>query len=259
MLMVGTSHATTTTHIDILESALKDSLVNRDINRSQQLRDAIAERRDWYDNRPGIEYGTYIIVNVAAQRARLVEHDKITFDEKVIVGRDGMETPTFDDKIIDIVFNPVWNIPPDLASDMLPKMKAVGGWNGYNVYVDGMLVDSLDDVDVGMEYRIVQDPSESNALGTLKFNLPNQYGVYLHDTSSRHLFEETDRRFSAGCVRVQHADVLASKLLNWEVDAVHSTIMEQTTFSIPLPSPINVFIVDWQVDVATDGTVVYIR
>ena len=247
LLWTTSSLASTATHNLWLEDALRASLQDGDRDKSRKIRNALAERNEWFALRPNVQQDSYVIVNIAAQRVRLVEYGQITFDEKVIIGRDGMETPIFDDEIIDIVFNPVWNIPPDLADDMLPKMKAVGGWNGYNIYVDGQLTDNIDEVEAGMDYRIIQDASETNALGTLKFNSPNKYGVYLHDTSSHHLFNEDDRRFSAGCVRVQNSNVLAARILNWDNEAIQSSIDEKTTFSIPLTSPLKVFIVDWKV------------
>jgi murein L,D-transpeptidase YcbB/YkuD len=56
---------------------------------------------------------------------------------------------------------------------------------------------------------VVQGSGDDNALGVLKFNFPNKYAVYLHDTNQRHLFSKTARSLSHGCVRVKEWQPLA--------------------------------------------------
>ncbi|MCK7474198.1 MAG: L,D-transpeptidase family protein [Rhodopseudomonas palustris] len=54
-------------------------------------------------------------------------------------------------------------------------------------------------------YQLRQDPGEDNALGLVKIMFPNPYLVYLHDTPAKSLFEQDQRTFSSGCIRVQKA------------------------------------------------------
>ncbi len=237
-----------------MERTLRYAVENKNDEVIEKLLPAFEERIEWLENHPDEKY---VIVNVAAQRLQVIELGYKVIDEKVIVGRDGMETPSFDNTIESIVFNPVWNIPPDLAAGMLPKMQAVGGWNGYKIYVDGEIVNDINEVKPGMIYRIIQDPSEQNALGKIKFNLPNKYGVYIHDTPRKDLFDKEDRRYSAGCVRLQNADKLAAYLLNSERDAINSIADEQTTMEIPLSEPINVYIVNWKVYLDEHDVIIY--
>jgi murein L,D-transpeptidase YcbB/YkuD len=63
---------------------------------------------------------------------------------------------------------------------------------------------------------VVQGSGDDNALGVLKFNFPNPYAVYLHDTNQRYLFSKTSRALSHGCVRVQQWKELAYYLLRKE-------------------------------------------
>src|SRR3546814_11769206 len=52
---------------------------------------------------------------------------------------------------------------------------------------------------------IVQLPVPDNALGQVKFDMRNDYAIYLHDTPAQHLFESAERHRSHGCVRVEDA------------------------------------------------------
>jgi hypothetical protein len=62
--------------------------------------------------------------------------------------------------------------------------------------------------------RISQPPGEANALGRIRFNFPNKFLVYQHDTPDKHLFAKEERAFSHGCMRVQNPDQYAAILLN---------------------------------------------
>jgi len=62
--------------------------------------------------------------------------------------------------------------------------------------------------------RVYQPPGDKNALGRIRFNFPNKFLVYQHDTPEKHLFEREVRAYSHGCMRVQdpvrYAEVLLS-------------------------------------------------
>jgi murein L,D-transpeptidase YcbB/YkuD len=84
-------------------------------------------------------------------------------------------------------------------------------------------------------YRFRQRPGAGNALGNLKFLLPNAGNIYLHDTPSGHLFSRTDRAFSHGCIRVEHPEELARALMRRvtntppeQLDAILATGKETT-------------------------------
>ena len=62
--------------------------------------------------------------------------------------------------------------------------------------------------------HISQPPGDHNALGRLRFNFPNKFLVYQHDTPNKNLFALDKRALSHGCMRVQdpvkYAEVLLS-------------------------------------------------
>jgi murein L,D-transpeptidase YcbB/YkuD len=94
-------------------------------------------------------------------------------------------------------------------------------------------------------YRMRQQSGNQNALGLYKFNTPNKRAIYLHDTPSKHLFDNPTRAFSSGCIRVEHADQFATTLLETQginnVDLIPAN--ERSNRSIPLKKRIPVHII----------------
>ncbi len=82
--------------------------------------------------------------------------------------------------------------------------------------------------DEAMDYRFTQDPGDLNSMGSMRINMPNKEGVYMHDTPSKGLFGENARFHSSGCVRVQNVRELAAWLLgqtpNWDRSQVDAAI-----------------------------------
>jgi murein L,D-transpeptidase YcbB/YkuD len=106
-----------------------------------------------------------------------------------------------------ITFNPTWNVPPSIIrNEYLPALArdpTVLGRMGLRVgrNSDGSI-------------RIYQPPSERNALGRVRFNFPNQFLVYQHDTPDKYLFSKPVRAYSHGCMRVENPDKYAETLLS---------------------------------------------
>jgi murein L,D-transpeptidase YcbB/YkuD len=82
-----------------------------------------------------------------------------------------------------------------------------------------------------------QLPGPWNSMGKMKFEMPNEFGIYLHDTPHKELFGETDRWVSNGCIRLEDYKRFAS----WVFGGVPQpgTSREQT---FPVPQPVPVFI-----------------
>ena len=110
--------------------------------------------------------------------------------------------------------------------DLLPRQQASPGYfQRYHFrvfnYEDGSKTEiSPDSVDwqalskQHFPYSLVQDPCKRNALGRMKFILPNPWKIYLHDTPSKSLFNQSQRNFSAGCIRVEDPLALAGVRLS---------------------------------------------
>ncbi len=95
-----------------------------------------------------------------------------------------------------------------------------------------------------LAYRFRQVPGPLNPLGRLKFMLPNNYEVYLHDTPSRSLFSESVRTFSHGCIRIEKPLELAEYLMrddsDWTPEKLSAAISKGTEQVIPIPHPLDV-------------------
>ena len=165
--------------------------------------------------------GRYIVVNVPAQQIETVGGGRVFSRHNAIVGRPERPTPVVMTAISDINFNPYWNAPPSIIErDLIPKMldgnteilqkmniKVFQGFGGPEI--------DPDDVDwataVADDYHFRQEPGGENAMATAKINFSSPFGIYLHDTPERHLFQSSERFYSSGCVRVDKVAIL----LNW--------------------------------------------
>ena len=63
-------------------------------------------------------------------------------------------------------------------------------------------------------YTYKQDAGDDNSLGYVKFNLPNPWDIYLHDTPHRGDFGKSFRALSSGCIRLQHPQEMAIFILS---------------------------------------------
>ena len=169
-------------------------------------------------------------VNTATALLQLFRNNVSVFTTRVIVGGRGRQTPEFEARIESILFNPSWYVPPSIAtSEILPKLrKSPGFLRRHNMVI--------------RNGSVVQLPGPNNALGQLKFEMPNTYDVYLHDTPLKHLFNLNDRRQSHGCVRVQYPRHLAALLLQEPIEAIDNAIALGYTHREFLPNPIPIFI-----------------
>jgi murein L,D-transpeptidase YcbB/YkuD len=106
-----------------------------------------------------------------------------------------------------------------------------------------------------------QAPGPDNALGVVKLAFPNQHLVYLHDTPSKSLFDETVRTFSSGCIRTERALELAERVINdatrWSRQALDLAIATGETRTINVRRPIPVLLIYWTADRDEDGSIVF--
>ena len=166
--------------------------------------------------------GRYILVDTASARLWMVEDGRIAGSMRVIVGKQSMPTPVMAGLIRYAVLNPYWNLPPDLirkrAHNVLrrgtraiaaERLQILSDWSPRARTLTPGQVDWRA-VASGRRYvNLRQRPGPGNMMGRIKFMMPNDLGVYLHDTPLRHFFARDDRRISSGCVRLEDAPRLA--------------------------------------------------
>lgn len=129
---------------------------------------------------------------------------KVKFRGKM-VGEN--QTPTLSSAISQIIINPRWYVSDRIRLELNAEAKSDPEWFAKHGYV------SMQSQHPWGEHRLFQSPGPKNALGRVKFEFPNPYAVYLHDTPMKHLFGRSRRDFSHGCIRVDKAIVLAERLL----------------------------------------------
>jgi murein L,D-transpeptidase YcbB/YkuD len=200
------------------------------------------ERWRWMPEDPG---ESFAVVNIAAFRLDVIEGDRSILTMKTVVGKEYTRTPFFAARITEVVVNPWWNVPDSIAAkELWPKQQRDRSYfaREHMVVTGG---------------RIRQRPGPWNALGRIKFNLPNDHGVYLHDTPAKSLFALPFRAFSHGCIRLERPMDLALYLLRdqpqWTREAIEATIATERERFIRLTSPQPVFILYWTAWVGDDG------
>jgi murein L,D-transpeptidase YcbB/YkuD len=183
------------------------------------------ERERWINMDLGQRH---VLVNLADYSTKIFEDGEITFQTKSIVGdaEPDRQSPEFSDEIEHMVVNPTWNIPRSIATRLyLPQLKQDSSSLDYLNFFDktGAAVDptKVDFSQITREnfpFDMKQPPSDTNALGLVKFMFPNRYNIYLHDTPTKALFGEETRAFSYGCVRLQDPFDFAFALLSVQSD-----------------------------------------
>jgi len=187
---------------------------------------------------------TRIVVNVPAAELTLYRDGEVALTSRVVVGDVDHPTPVLSARIVSALFNPPWNVPASITKkEINPKLKHDPGYLTRNHYIY-----------VGS--RLQQTPGPWNALGGVKFELPNPLDVYLHDTPAKPLFARAIRTASHGCVRVQQARPLASTLLGdaWPAEAVDQAISAGETKRVYLKSVMPVYLVYLTAFTDDDGT-----
>lgn len=214
------------------------------------------ERFRWMPERPE---GRHLVVNVPEYMLHVYEGSDSIFSMRVIVGEAyESTTPVFNDTIEYITFSPTWTVPLGIAyEEMLPALqkdpnylvdrnfKLYEGWTQEAEEVDSRKVKwkKVDKED--FSYRVVQQPGGKNSLGKVKFMFPNSMDIYLHDTPADYLFDNTERDFSHGCVRVEKPTELAQYLLQdkgWDRQKINEYMHKEEPVDVPLSEKVPVFI-----------------
>jgi murein L,D-transpeptidase YcbB/YkuD len=175
-------------------------------------------------------------VNIPAATLDAFQGGKISLSMRTIVGRPTGETPSFQADVETIVFYPPWNIPSTIArKEIWPKERKHPGYMAH------------ERISVKSDGSLVQKPGPKNSLGLVKFDLPNPFTVYLHDTPSRSLFAKDVRTLSHGCMRLEKPYDLAKLLLkddaDWPAARIDSALQGGATIRAPLKTPTPVFVI----------------
>jgi len=191
---------------------------------------------------------------------------------EVIVGERFLNkhTPVFAGSLRYLVFRPYWDVPHSIAvKELLPKIRHDRGYlehehlevvRGFGNRASRVPATAANlAAVVSGQLRLRQRPGPDNALGLVKFMLPNPYNVYLHSTPAQSLFAKPSRAFSHGCVRVQEAAKLAAFLLRdnpeWNAERIAAAMADESADAriVTLPKPVPVYFVYATAMAARDG------
>jgi L,D-transpeptidase YcbB len=184
----------------------------------------------------------YVILNIPDYTLKVMQHGAQVWTTKVVTGQPGVHaTPLLTETMKFITVNPTWNVPPSII---------------YNEYLPALQQDPtvLERMGLKLErardgsIHISQPPGERNALGRIRFNFPNKFLVYQHDTPDKNLFAREERPFSHGCMRVQNPDQYATILLNitdpnghYSPEKIRSMYgQSEIDLKFPTPIPVNI-------------------
>jgi L,D-transpeptidase YcbB len=199
----------------------KQTIVSMNIPPEERQRQIMLnmERWRWMPDNLGDEH---FLVNIAAFELQHWQSNIIVDRMNVVVGAVATQTPEFSGSMQYIELNPYWTVPYNIATkEMLPKLKAnpMQYADDFEVFAGGKLSswNSIDWSSYGgsgsFPFTFRQLPGPKNALGKVKFMLPNKYNIYLHDTPAKDKFANATRAFSHGCIRLLRPGDLAYSLL----------------------------------------------
>lgn len=178
------------------------------------------ERCRWRESAPLNKKGKHIVVNIPAFHLYAFDTDSM-IDMRIGCGTRKNKTPILTSGIERMDVNPIWNIPMSIVrKEVSPHAGNVDYFERNNYYIVNRETGERlepEDVSTAMlksgKYRVSQKGGEGNSLGRIVFRFPNNFSVFLHDTSSKSVFTRTNRGVSHGCVRVERPFDLAVFLL----------------------------------------------
>lgn len=194
----------------------------------------------------------FVTVNLPGAQVEAVTDGVVELRHTAVVGKIDRASPQLAVKIQEVNFNPYWTVPASIIrKDLIPKMQKEPDYltkNKIRIFTqrgDELMPEQVNwQTEEAMDYRFTQDPGDLNSMGSMRLNMPNKDGVYMHDTPSKGLFGENARFHSSGCVRVQNIRELATWLLaetpGWERPQIDEAIRSGGRIDAKIKQPVSV-------------------
>lgn len=196
----------------------------------------------------------YVIVNIPGAVVETVENEVVHSRHAAGVGMEDRQSPIMNAKITQINFNPFWTVPASIIrKDLIPLMREQPSYLTDNkIRIFNKQGKELQPEQVNwnsneaMNYMFRQDPGgETNSMGFVRINIPNPYGVYMHDTPAKGVFGDDFRFVSSGCVRVQNVrgyiDFLLKGNQGWNRSKIEDAFEKGERLDVTLASPVPVY------------------
>jgi len=213
-------------------------------------------------------FDRYVLVDSGSANAYLFDRDRVADSMRVIVGTAETKTPMMAVLMESAKANPYWNVPPDLIRSLTAKRiqqqglsylqqfhyEVLRDWGENAPLIDPRNVDwrAIASGRQDPTIRVRQLPGPWNSMGEMKFEMPNEYGIYLHDTPHKELFAEDQRHLSNGCVRLEDYRRFASWVFGRmpQVNSAREQVIE-------LPKPVPVYMTYLTVEPGEAGGIVF--
>jgi murein L,D-transpeptidase YcbB/YkuD len=213
---------------------------------------------------PG-ELKRYIMVDAGSAKVLMYEKGVLVDSMRAVVGAPETQTPMMAALIRYADVNPYWNVPESLDIKLIaPRVLEQGvrylterhdevfaDWSENAPALDPATIDWQAVKDGKLSLRVRQGPGGGNSMGAIKFMMPNKFGIYLHDTPDKTVFNTDERWISNGCVRLQDARRLAAWLFG-AMPKGHDPNVEER---VELPEPVPVFVTYLTAEAKGDGVV----
>ena len=206
----------------------------------------------------------YILVDAGAARLYMYEKGKIVDSMNVIVGSNETQTPMMAAELSFIQLNPYWNVPPDLAANLVAKRvveqgltylterdyQVLSDWTEEATLLDPATVDWQAVADGRVTIRLRRGPGPWNSMGDMKFMIPNAFGIYLHDVPDpeKPMFASDKRWISNGCIRLEDAE----RLQKWVFGRLQKASGPPEE-RVDVPNPVPVYITYFTAAPTRDG------
>jgi murein L,D-transpeptidase YcbB/YkuD len=208
-------------------------------------------------------FDRYVVVDSGGAEAYLFDRDRRVDGMRVIVGSPATKTPIMAVLMRNAKANPYWNVPPELVKSLTAKKvkeqgvayfrdfhyEILSDWGAHASMVDPKSINwkGVASAKKLPTFRVRQQPGPWNSMGEMKFEMPNDYGIYLHDTPLKEKFAG-DRWISNGCVRLEDY----RRFAGW----VFGRMPQQTSQPeqvIPLPRPVPIYLTYLTVAASPNG------
>ncbi len=207
------------------------------------------------------QFQRYVVVDSGSAEIHMFNDDRLSSSMRAIVGAPESKTPMMALLLRGAKVNPYWNVPADMIRDFTARNVLKQGTSyikNYNYEVLTGSGDAIVPIDPkNVDWKAVaagssnvlvrQLPGPWNSMGEIKFETPNDFGIYLHDTPSKALFAKADRWISNGCVRLEDAD----RFTTWVYGGKPQSAERETM--VPVQSPVPVYMTYLTVEAGQGG------
>lgn len=216
----------------------------------------------------------HVRINLPEFKLYFFSDDTLRSEHRIIIGKVTNQTPELVSNINRITCYPFWRVPYSIASkEILPDLKRNKNYlakNHYKLYSKEKEVDPTTinwSKYSSFPFQVVQQPGKWNSLGLVKFEFSNSHSVYVHDTPTRGLFNNSFRSYSHGCMRCEYPQELAKTILKYDsigrkqpiTSEIFDSIMKlERNYPIPLKNSVPIFIEYQSVVAYRDRMVFYI-